>query len=311
MSTVITTACIVVLAGLVTVALGAVFGRVHPLIDLFGQFLLPAMIAAAIAAVLATALGRYGFALAFVATFVASLAIAWPWLQTPAPEQAAGPRIKLLLLNVFVYNPRLDLVEKLVRESDADVVVLLEMIPRVRTKLSGIDNVYPHKLECWAAPMCDALILSRYPLTDLAHQLPQPKTRRSLASVRVDVNGRPLNLFAAHLTLPFPFYRDLHRQRLQAEDVAEAVRATQGPRLLVGDFNAATWGATMAAPRERAALKVLTGPGGTWPSFLPRHAGIPIDHVLASADLALLSRRVVSLYGTDHRAVFAEIAFRE
>lgn len=78
-----------------------------------------------------------------------------------------------------------------------------------------------------------------------------------------------------------------------------------------GDFNAATWGATMSALRERTGMEILTGVGGTWPTFLPRHLGIPIDHVMASDDLVMRTREVINVPGSDHRAVVTEIAFKK
>ncbi len=310
MHSLINAACSIVLAGLLLVAFGALFGRLHPLIDLFGQFLLPAIVAAAALTLLALLTGRHITAIVAVAALLANLAIAWPWLQDPAPIQANGPRFKLLVFNVFVYNPRLDLAVKLMREANADIVVLLEVIPRIRPGLSALDKEYPYRLECWQGPRCDALILSRFPLSDISATLPPAHTRRSLASVTVDVEGRPLSLFAAHLILPFPF-TPFDVQPAQADDVATAVGSVSGPRLLVGDFNAATWGAGVAVPRVRAGLSVLTGSGGSWPTFLPRHAGIPIDHVLASSELVLASRKLLTAYGSDHRALLAEIAFKD
>ena len=126
----------------------------------------------------------------------------------------------------------------------------------------------------------------------------------------VDIEGRPLSLFAAHLILPFPFTA-FDVQPAQADDVSTAAASVSGPRLLVGDFNAATWSAIVAKPRERAGLTALTGYGGTWPTFLPRHASIPIDHVLASPELVPVSRKLLTAYGSDHRAVLAEIAFKD
>jgi endonuclease/exonuclease/phosphatase (EEP) superfamily protein YafD len=241
---------------------------------------------------------------------IANAAIAWPWAQEPKPQEAHGPHFKLLLFNVFVYNPRFDLAANLVRKSNADVVVLLEIVPRVRKQLDALAAEYPYRLECWQQPRCDALILSRFPLTDISTALPPAHTRRSLASASVAVEGRTLNLFAAHLILPFPFTR-LSVQPEQADDLANAVTNVAGPKLLVGDFNAATWGASVTKPRERADLQILTGAGGSWPTFLPRQAGIPIDHVLASRDLILVSRKLMTAYGSDHRAVLAEVAFKE
>lgn len=298
------------LAALLLSAFAALFGRTHPLLDAFGQFLLPAIVGAASLALLAFLTTRYTTGALAIAAVLLNLAIVWPWLQPPPTVEANGPRFKLLLFNVFYHNPRLDLVAPLVRKSNADVVVLLEVIPRIRSQLGELETAYPYRIECWQQPRCDALILSRFPLSDNQSALPAARTSRSLASVVVNVEGRPLSLFAAHLTLPFPFNR-YARQPEQAAEVAGAVKAPAGARMLVGDFNAASWGAAMGNIRDTAGMTILTGPGGSWPSFLPRQLGIPIDHVLASPELVLISRELIAVTGSDHRAVLAEIAFKD
>jgi len=308
MQTILSAACTAALVGLFLVAFGALFGRIHPIVDLFGQFLLPAMVGTVLLALFAVLSARYVTASLAVVALLGCIAIAWPWIHDPAPAQATGPRFKLLAFNVFYYNAHLERATKMVREADADIVVLLEIVPRVRPLLGELDALYPYRLECWQRPRCDALILSRFPLTDVSSNLPAAHTARSLASAAVDIQGRTMTLFAAHLILPFPFTR-YDVQPAQADDVANTVAGVSGPRLLVGDFNAATWGAIVARPRERAGMSVLTGPGGSWPTFLPRQMGIPIDHVMASAELALLSRRLLTVTGSDHRAVLTEIAF--
>lgn len=217
--------------------------------------------------------------------------------------------MKVLLFNVYYNNPHLDRVAELARETNADIVVLLEIIPRVRPGLDDVVAAYPHRVECWQERDCDALILSRFPLQDIRASLPEPKHRRPTAAVQVAIDNHALTLFAAHLSLP-PLLHPRDSQMAEMQEIAETVNGITGPRLLVGDFNAATWGATVATARAFARLHALTGPSGTWPSFLPRDLGIPIDHMLASEDVVFLSRKVITMPGSDHRAVLAEIAFK-
>jgi endonuclease/exonuclease/phosphatase (EEP) superfamily protein YafD len=309
MQTIIGTAFNAILLGLAMVALGAIFGRLHPTIDLFGQFLLPAIVGSAGLAVLAALTGRYATtALAAVALF-ANLVIAWPWITAPAPTEATGPRFKLLLLNVYYNNPRLEVAAQLIRDTSPDIVVLLEMIPRLRPGFDAIAAAYPHRVECWQLKQCDALILSRYPLQDIRDTLPSPQYRRPMGAVRVSHANREFTLFATHLSLP-PLLEGRSRQPNEIKEITLAVNSVPGARLIVGDFNASTWGAIVTHVREKASLTALTGPGGTWPTFLPLHMGIPIDHVLTSDELVAHKRELVTIAGTDHRAVLAEIAFK-
>lgn len=309
MQTMIGTAFNTILLGLAMVALGAVFGRLHPFIDLFGQFLLPAIVGSAVLAILAALMGRYATAALAGVALLANLVIAWPWITAPAATEMNGPRFKLLLLNIYYNNPRLELATQLIRDTNPDVVVLLEMIPRLRPAFDEIATTYPHRVECWQETQYDALILSRHPLQDIRDTLPPPQYRRPMGAVRVSLADREFTLFPTHLSLP-PLLEGRSRQPNEIKEIALAVNSVRGARLLVGDFNASTWGAIVTRVREEASLTALTGPGGTWPTFLPLHMGIPIDHVLTSSELVARTRNLVTVAGTDHRAVLAEIAFK-
>lgn len=296
--------------GLLAVVFGALFGKLHPLADLFGQFLLPAMIGAIAVALLAAILGRHVQLLVVMGLAITCLAIAWPWLQQPPKTEAAGPRFKLMSFNVYYNNPDLSRVAKLVQETKPDIVVLLEVLPRVRPGLDAVAKQFPYRVECWQEQWCDALILSRFPLTDIRPSLPEPKFRRPMGAATVEIAGRTLTLFPAHLTLPYPL-ESTNSQAGEIKEIAETIATIGGARILAGDFNASTWGATMTYAREQLEFTALTGPDGTWPTFLPAQMGIPIDHILASEELTLISRQLFTIKGSDHRAVLAEVAFKE
>ncbi|MBP6012877.1 MAG: endonuclease/exonuclease/phosphatase family protein [Alphaproteobacteria bacterium] len=310
MNLVFGTAINAAILGLAAVVFGALFGKFHPLLDLFSQFVLPAIVGAIAVALLAAILGRHVQLLIVMGLAITCLAIAWPWLQQPAKTEATGPRFKLMSFNVYYNNPDFAGVAKLVQETKPDIVVLLEVLPRVRPGLDAVVNQFPYRVECWQEQWCDALILSRFPLTDIRASLPEPKFRRPMGAVTIEIEERTLTLFPAHLTLPYPLERT-NSQAGEIKEIAATIATIGGARILAGDFNASTWGATMTYACEQLEFTALTGPDGTWPTFLPAQMGIPIDHILASEELALLSRQILTVQGSDHRAVLAEIAFKE
>ena len=296
--------------GLAAVVLGVLFGKLHPLIDIFAHFLLPAIVGALAMAPLAALAGRTMTMLIFLGLAAATTALAWPWVQQPEKTAAQGPRFTLMTFNVYYHNKQLNRVAELVRETNPDIVILQEVIPRVRPGLDAVASQYPYRVECWQEQWCDALVLSRFPLTDIRGTLPAPNFRRPTGAVEVAIKDRKLTLFPTHLSLPYPLNgRDA--QTGEIKEVVEALAGITGPRILAGDFNASAWGATMTRARTQLSMTLLTGASGTWPTFLPRALGIPIDHVLASEELALQSRKVFTVSGSDHRAVLAEIAFTE
>lgn len=296
--------------GLCAVLAGTLFGELHPLIDLFAHFLLPAIVGALMFALLAAFAGRHTMMLVFVGLAVASTALAWPSIQQPAMVAASGPRFTLMTFNVYYNNRQLERVADLVRETKPDIVVLLEVVPRIRAALDAVADQYPYRVECWQEQWGDALVLSRFPLTDMQASLPEPKFRRPMGAVEVAIEGRKLTLFPTHLSLPYPLNgRDT--QPGEIDEIIRTIATVKGPRILAGDFNASTWATTMARTRTKLDMSILTGSNGSWPTFLPRAIGIPIDHILATPELALQSRKLFTVQGSDHRAVLADIAFKE
>ena len=116
-----------------------------------------------------------------------------------------------------------------------------------------------------------------------------------------------MSLILAHLTRPYPFDTP-EAQRIQAVAMGSEVAAWQGAKLVLGDFNAAPWGHVMQTIAAKGGVSLLSGSGGTWPSFLPKQMRIPIDHMLAGPGLRFAKRQVMGRAGSDHVPVYAEIA---
>lgn len=309
MQTVANTLCNAALIGAFLVAAGALFGRFNPLLDLLGHLVFPTLVAILLLFLYTQMTQRYWTSAVAVLAIIANVAIIWPWIQPTLPGEAKGPRFKILLLNVYYNNAKLDQLAEFVRRADADIVVLLEIVQRIRPQLDAVTALYPYKVESWKQEPSDALILSRFPLDHWLSHLPIASYRRSLGAVRATIGDRKLTLFATHLRLP-RMIEGRADQKKEVQEVATTVKAVGGARLLIGDFNAATWSDTLAIARNETGLKVLTGSANTWPSFLPHPLGIPIDHILASDELVFLSRQVIDAPGSDHRAVVAEVAFK-
>lgn len=310
MQTVLNTLCNAALIGAFLVAAGALLGRHNALLDLFGHLVFPALVATLLVFIYTQAAQRYWTSGVAVLATIANVAIIWPWIRPAMPGEAKGPRFKILLLNVYYNNTKLDQLAEFIRRANADIVVLLEVVPRIRPQLDAVSALYPHKIESWKEKPSDALILSRFPLEDWASRLPVASYRRSLGAARVTIEGCNLTLFATHLRLPRAI-ESRADQKKEVREISAAVKAVGGTRLLVGDFNAATWSDTLSVARNETGLKSLTGSANTWPSFLPHPLGIPIDHMLASDELVFLARQVIDAPGSDHRAVVAEVAFRK
>lgn len=292
------------------VCAGVVLADVHWLFDLLAQFLLPSFILALISGLIALALRRKWLVVAGAVAAVSALALAWPWMQAPLAPSASAARISVLLYNVWFRNGSTDQLAPAIQAIDADVVVLLEMTPAIREKLRPLDAHYPQRFECWQTPGCDVLVFSRLPIKEPHIDFTGPPARSPIAWFETNAAGCAINIFATHLTRPFPFL-PAWAQGKQADDLAASLRGWPGPKLLVGDFNAVPWGHVVKTVAKQANLHVSLGAEGTWPSIFPPFLRLPIDQVMATEGMAFASRKVLALPGSDHAAVLTEIAIED
>jgi len=296
-------AYLLVLAACALPILGVWFGDLHWSLDLASQFLLPVVIVSCIVAILAgltrhSLIGVGALLIAIVASSVAG-----PWMTVPKSAPANAPVFSVLFLNVWIRNQHLDQVAKLIRDRNADIVVLVEASPRLRDAIKDVAQNYPYHADCADNARCGTIILSRARLLPLD----TGNVDVSTLSVQANLAGCQLPVTAVHLTRPFPFDSPVVQTR-QAQIVLAMVSAWPGAQLVVGDFNAAPWGQVMKTMQFGGRLGLLTGSGGTWPSVLPKQMRIPIDHMMAGRGLSFVSRELPGSVGSDHAPVFARVA---
>jgi endonuclease/exonuclease/phosphatase family metal-dependent hydrolase len=199
---------------------------------------------------------------------------------------------------------------RLVDRYDVDLLSIQELTPRFARELrqAGIERRLPNAVREMHAGSSGAGIYSRLPLRKLAGQQPfffrMPRAGARLPS------GRHVRIVGVH---PYPPGRgnvDIWSGAL--ESLPSTGRGA--PWLLVGDFNATLDVSLLRETVDRGyrdagdvAGKGLepTWPAGAWASRLP---AVTIDHVLADGRLGVVDYEVEDIPGSDHRAVWAELA---
>jgi endonuclease/exonuclease/phosphatase (EEP) superfamily protein YafD len=218
---------------------------------------------------------------------------------------AAVPRARVLALNVWIDNERHDAVVDYVRRSDADVVVLVEVLDGWRIRLETLADIYPHRVDCLERPGCDVVILARHPI-HATRATSDPFTGAPYVEARLIVGGRPLTVAGTHLIRPIG-EGSLAAQRRQLRYVAGRLAEATGPRLLLGDLNAVGWGQAVRGFTELSGFRVVPTLEGTWPAQLPAPLRIPIDQALASPEVAAVTRHNGPFVGSDHLPVIVEL----
>lgn len=298
---------IAALAGATALGIVAGFGGGWwPLLDLVAAFRLHLGVLAVLLALVA-ALGRH-WRLAAVGAGLALLAGAslGPALEAPGPTGSGRP-LTVLYGNVNDTNAIPGALAAAVIAREADVLVTSETSRDLAGRLA---RHYPHRLvaETGGGARRTA-IWSRFPLRE-TRLYPDNTVAPTGASAVVDLGrGLAVGLIGGHFSRP--------TEAVQPAQVAALRGIAAGlprPLLVVGDFNAAPWTATLARAARLTETRIAGGYRVTWRGAyetplgsLPEPWGHQIDHVLVSEEIGVEAIETVPLPGSDHAGLLARL----
>ena len=298
-----TLAVALLLAAPQTIAVAALSGIGHRWADILAQFTGPALIVALAGLVAARLLGSRALVIASLAACLLVVAAGWPqWAPARGRPIENGATFTLYSANLHAHNTDVETIGRSIRASDADVVALVEVGPGFHQgDLDAMLAGYPHRA-IRGAPLHPkaalSLIASRWPLTDLRLQIQY----LSVVGAVVETPLGPVTVAGVHMTRPWPFQIQWEQIR-QAEGLSGWARSIDGPVIASGDFNSVSSARIGEIIKKDGGLIAAPGWPGTWPSALPAFAGITIDQVYRTPDLALVERKLGRPNGSDHRPV--------
>jgi endonuclease/exonuclease/phosphatase (EEP) superfamily protein YafD len=285
----------VVPLGLAVVALS---GMKNQYADFLAQFAGPALLGtAALTAVLAVARLKHSAILGAGAAVLLGVAV-WPqWAPAGPRAEKGAPVVRVYFSNTHVFNDDVPAITASIREAKPDVVILTELGEATTRALDQVLADWPHR-----ALVGPTLVASRWPLTPF--ESPADGLDASVAEAETPLGK--ITLVGSHLTRPWPFVESWG-QISQTMALQARLAGHPGPKLVAGDFNSVSSARIGRQVRDDIGLHPAPGFPGTWPTDAPSIAGITIDQVYASQDLAFVSRRLGLKNGSDHRPVVVEV----
>jgi endonuclease/exonuclease/phosphatase (EEP) superfamily protein YafD len=252
----------------------------------------------------AAILGTRFFDAALIAWLV-NLAIVAPDLGGSAHAKT-GTHVRLVFANVLSANRAYDKVAALIRETQPDIVALVEMrapwFAELAPALAGYEKL-EHGRD-------DNFGLALYVRGSLHGHIEYFGETVPTIVAEIGTRGVTATVIVTHPVPPV----DSRAQSEQGEHlagVAGHVTSLRGPIVLAGDLNATPWSryfrklvGTTGLCDSRAGF----GYQGSFPasSALQR---IPIDHVLVSCDIGVRDRRIGPDVGSDHLPVIVDLTF--
>ncbi len=298
----------VALAGLAVFGIAALSGVGHRWVDILAQFTAPALLAAMAATAVCLLLRLWPAAgVGAAACLVLAIAV-WPqWTPTRGTAATDTPIVRLYSANLWVFNTNVEAMRRSIVAADADILVLVEVGDAPADRLDTLLAGYPHRTAVGRmrgpGDHAQSIVASRYPIVQ---RLPDRPDGLSAAGAVVETPIGPINVFAVHLTRPWPYQYQWGQITQVMALTQRRLAAPANPVIAAGDFNSVS--TARIGKQIQADMNLIPAPGwpGTWPSQAPAFAGITIDQVYRSPDLALITRRLGLPTGSDHRPVVTE-----
>jgi endonuclease/exonuclease/phosphatase (EEP) superfamily protein YafD len=229
-----------------------------------------------------------------------------PYWLPAAREAPAGDPLVIVSLNLQLGNPRQDLGLGFLRQAGADVVVLLEVDEAWAEAVESLADLYPHRVVRPRADSFGIAVLSRLPFEAARVEPLADGPPAVIAGLPCGRQG--CLLVAAHPPAPLSAAWSAGRDA-QLAAIGELAATEVRPVIVAGDLNATPWShgfRRLTGPRGLRDSARGRGVQGSWNArlWVPR---IPIDHVVVSEEVTVVSRSLGPPIGSDHLPVVATL----
>lgn len=261
---------------------------------------------------IATGAARVRLAVALTA-LSALIVVRWalvPAFEEPHPPGSAVP-LRLAVFNAKGQAGSIEAFAEVIKEEAIDVAALVEAHGIAKGRLEALFEGYEIASDETAALISGryydrAVLISRYPFTQLSRGGLRPDTLRPLIVADVETASGPVRVGIAHPPPP----RDHSAKRERDLTLHRLAQAMQGEEdfLVLGDFNITPWSPDFERlPGRRAGDPRLDA---TWPTGIPL-LGIPIDHIMLGPGVRLHRIEVGPNLGSDHLPLLATVSIAQ
>lgn len=232
------------------------------------------------------------------------------YVGSPGVSEPGAPSVRVMSFNLLSDNERFAEVIDYVETIDPDLVLLHEASRPWEVAVEAADLGYEVIRPRGENLIFGTLVLLRgHEIEAVSYGFAESQPRAVELSFRPIGWTQRLEVLSTHPLAPTERERaDLRDAQL--EFAAEWAASREGPRFVVGDFNATPWSWPFRNLVDEAGLRNSQIGFGLHPSF-PATSNVllrvPIDHLVHSEDLVVLDRRLGPAMGSDHFPLVVDI----
>lgn len=243
----------------------------------------------------------------------------WPYTPFSKKEmQRVSPgdsknEFKVFSANVFQDNHNYKKLLKQIKDSDPDIIFLLETNSAWANATKQLKKDYPYELSAPLENTYGLLFYSRFKLENAKIVYLVKKDIPSIEAVVILPSGKKIQLWGLHPEPPVPgesLYSTAKDKEIMK--VALKAKACKLPCIVMGDLNDVAWSYTTELFRKTSELLDPRRGRGFYNTFSAHYWLIrfPLDYIFCSEEFGLISMRRMPKNGSDHFATLTHIALK-
>ncbi len=223
------------------------------------------------------------------------------------PTSSTCENKNVVAVNAYESNDSVKKLKLMIEKANPTILLIMEMTDETKQVLEPTLKKYPYNL---TTPVRDGFricLLSKNELknTDITYH---GGKNTPFLQAQTEIEDRTWQIFSAH---PRPsFNKKWHEERrTYFQETEQIIKKSEGPILMLGDFNSVPWGKQFTDFLSTTNLQsTLQGRGHkiTWPAYFPP-IGIPMDHILITKGQDYKDLHIGSSVGSDHYPVLINV----
>ena len=256
--------------------------------------------------------GALGASLLWQAYNILPFTPIWKKSVVRAASTEEGRTFRLVISNVLMTNDKYDRWLEVVRSTDPDVILAVEVDQTWMEHIAELEEDYPHVLRYVQDNYYGMVVFSRL---EFRNDEIRFLVQEDVPSMRTDIRlpaGDWIEFHAVHPRPPEPL-QDQDSVARDAEIVLlgrEIKDDDYKPRVIGGDFNDVAWSRTTDLFLKLSRLLDPRRGRGFYNTYDARrwYFRYPLDHIFHSKEFELVELRRLPNVGSDHFPVFVELA---
>lgn len=249
-------------------------------------------------------------------SLAAAVMLAAPLWRFYSPMTAAGshpPSLKVISFNVNTSNRQYSEVASFLLDQNADLIFLMEVNRDWLTGLRALEATYPSRIEQPRSDNFGVVLYSRHPFTDQEILSFADDGGIPAVSCSMQAGFGKVRFLCMHTLPPSGGERAAWRDEELADMARRAAAMKNENVVMMGDFNLTPFSVHFGNLLRESGLNDSATGWGITPTWMRNSVifAIPIDHVLISPRLRVVSRHTADALGSDHNPLIVELAKTE